>query len=302
MAVCTFASSPTSQTKPEARAPSRVLTDVGEMTLCVRCRGHEDRLVRIRSPKCTIGSAPGCTLRLRAKGIGPLHCWLLRGTTAAIVRRLHHATTLNGRTFDEAALQTGDRLQFGNVEVELVELNQPAPDATAVALPPRPSGPTSAEVEAKSAELEAKLAAANERLLRLEGQARQGIQSSIVAAERADQLSDALTDAHGQLEQSSRELSAAQATIALQTAELADFKRSVEQAQNTHSDAAAEREKDRQAVAAAAKQRAALEAELTSTRTSLEQATDAWRAERAQLQHRLEQRDAELRAIRSTST
>jgi hypothetical protein len=295
MAVCTSVASPASQTKPEARASSRILTDVGEMTLCVRCRGHKDRLVRIRSPKCTIGSAAGCTLRLRAKGVGPLHCWVLRGTTAAIVRRFHGATSLNGHTFDESALRPGDRLQFGSVEVELVELNQPAPDASSIVLPPRPTPPASLE-------LEEKLAAANERLLRLEEQARQGIQSSIVAAERAEQLSDALKAAHKQLEQSSREVTEAKGTIALQTAELADYQRRLEAAQSSHSGVTAEREETRQALAAAARQRDALQAELTSARASLEQATDAWHTERAQLQHRLDQRDAELKAIRATST
>src|SRR5262249_46844747 len=72
--------------------------------------------------------------------------------------------------------------------------------------------------------------------------------------------------------------------------------------QSSQSGADAEREETRQALEAAARQRAGLEAELTSARASLEQATDAWRTERAQLQHRLEQRDAELRAIRATST
>src|SRR2546423_11243115 len=97
----------------------RLLATAGEMRLRVRAPRHEAREVRIRSPKCTVGSAAGCTLRLRARGVGGLHCWILRGAQGSIVRRLHGSVTLNGAQFDEAPVKIGDRLQIGSVELEI---------------------------------------------------------------------------------------------------------------------------------------------------------------------------------------
>src|SRR6185295_6774570 len=104
---------------------SRLLADAGGMTLQVRGRGQDGRLVRIKSAKCTIGSATGCTLRLRARGVGPLHCWILRGAQGTIVRRLNGSATLNGSQFEEAALKSGDKLRIGSVELEILECNPP---------------------------------------------------------------------------------------------------------------------------------------------------------------------------------
>ena len=126
MAVRTISQNTTPK-KPVADGGScyRLLADAGEMRLRVRAPRHEAREVRIRSPKCTVGSAAGCTLRLRARGIGGLHCWILRGAQGSIVRRLHGSATLNGAQFDEAPVKVGDRLQIGSVELEIVECNQP---------------------------------------------------------------------------------------------------------------------------------------------------------------------------------
>src|SRR6476661_3287052 len=125
MAVSTITENPT-PTLPaaEGHAASRLLANVGEMTIRVHAPKHEPREVRIRSPKCTVGSAPGCTLRLRARGVGGLHCWILRGAQGSIVRRLHGSATLNGAQFDEAPVKVGDRLQIGPVELEIVECHQ----------------------------------------------------------------------------------------------------------------------------------------------------------------------------------
>ena len=68
---------------------SRMFADPGHLILRVRGSGHDGRLIQIRAAKCTIGSAAGCTLRLRAASVGPLHCWILRGAAGAVVRRLH---------------------------------------------------------------------------------------------------------------------------------------------------------------------------------------------------------------------
>src|SRR5688500_9977687 len=102
------------------RRRSRLLgTPPGELTLSVLTGEHQGRQIQIRSAKCTIGSAAGCTLRLRARGVKPLHCWILRGPGGTIVRRRHPDTQLNGRSFNDAPLAPGDRLRVGSVELEV---------------------------------------------------------------------------------------------------------------------------------------------------------------------------------------
>src|SRR3954464_5874373 len=111
----------------EGRPSTRLLADAGEMTLRVRAPRHEAREVRIRSPKCTIGSAAGCTLRLRARGVGGLHCWILRGAGGTVIRRMSGRASLNGAHFDEAMLTAGDRLTIGPVEMLVEDCCEAAP-------------------------------------------------------------------------------------------------------------------------------------------------------------------------------
>jgi uncharacterized coiled-coil DUF342 family protein len=191
--------------------------DGGQLALRVRGTSHDGSLIKIRSPKCTIGSAAGCTLRLRARGVAPLHCWVLRGRCGAVIRRLHGPATLNGGSFEDAPLAVGDRLRVGSIELEVVEC---AKTALAAASTPFPAPAQPAPVDD---ELEGKLAASAEQVSRLQDEARQAWQSSIVAADRADQLSDALRDAHKQLEEACRELTAAQEVISKQSGELETF-------------------------------------------------------------------------------
>ncbi len=110
----------------------------GPLTFSVLTGEHQGRQIQLRGAKCTIGSARGCTLRLRARGVQPLHCWILRGAGGTIVRRRHRDTALNGHTFDDATLSPGDRLRIGSIELEVNECPLPAADwtrATAVPLP-----------------------------------------------------------------------------------------------------------------------------------------------------------------------
>src|SRR5262245_31265959 len=117
-------------------APTRLGStpaDCGKLTLRVHGRGQQGRLVRIRSAKCTVGSTAGCTLRLGCASVAPLSCWILRGPLGTVIRRLHGSAALNGSAFDEAHLQTGDRVRIGAVELEIVECRQPD---TTFQLPP----------------------------------------------------------------------------------------------------------------------------------------------------------------------
>lgn len=105
-------------TKP---ADSRPDTQGGVLVL--RCCGPSrvGQIVRLKSDKCTIGSNPGCTLRLRARGVKPLHCLILRGRAETVIRRWAADTRLNGQTFSDAPLLVGDRLGIGPIEFEVLD-------------------------------------------------------------------------------------------------------------------------------------------------------------------------------------
>ncbi len=91
-----------------------------ELTLRVCSGAQRGQLVRLTDAKCTIGSAPSCTLRLQGEQIAPWHCVVLRGQQRTIIRRLSAATRLNNAAFHDAELVSGDRLTVGNVEFEVL--------------------------------------------------------------------------------------------------------------------------------------------------------------------------------------
>src|SRR5262245_9919907 len=70
--------------------------------------------------KTTIGSSPRCNVRIQEPGVQPLHCLILNAGQGLMVRRWAGETSLNGRRLEESPLAVGDRLQIGQVEVELV--------------------------------------------------------------------------------------------------------------------------------------------------------------------------------------
>src|SRR5882672_5352172 len=82
----------------------------GELTLRVRGGPQDQQIIHLAAAKCTIGSGPRCTLRLRADGVSPMHCLILRGAEQTIVRRWSADTRLNGRAFTDAPLVPGDLL------------------------------------------------------------------------------------------------------------------------------------------------------------------------------------------------
>jgi chromosome segregation ATPase len=111
------------QTRSTNRPPSAPPN--GECVLRV-CNGeHQGKIVRLKSTKCTIGAGPECTLRLVAPGLKPLHCLLIAGSQGVAIRRWSDGTLLNGRSFDNAWLQTGDQLRVGPVELEWIGWEKP---------------------------------------------------------------------------------------------------------------------------------------------------------------------------------
>ncbi len=66
---------------------------------------------------------------------GPLHCLIVRGPQATIVRRWSADTRLNGQAFTDAPLRPGDRLSVGAIELEVLARLRPTR-----AIPTSPAG------------------------------------------------------------------------------------------------------------------------------------------------------------------
>ncbi|NLX95525.1 MAG: hypothetical protein GXY83_05055 [Rhodopirellula sp.] len=98
------------------------LLDTASDDLVLRICGssRNGQVVRIRAGKCTIGSSPQCTLRIRSRGVMPLHCLLIRGTRRTVIRRWAPDTLLNGKAFTDSELLPGDRLSVGQLELEVL--------------------------------------------------------------------------------------------------------------------------------------------------------------------------------------
>jgi hypothetical protein len=125
--------------------PSTSVLDpaLGEIVLRVRGTSRDGQIVRLRSPKCTIGSARHCTLRLAAHGVQPLHCLILRGNRGMLVRRWAPGTLLNGRGFTDAELAPGDCLSIGPIELEVLQCDgSPATRSRAPSPTSSPAGPS----------------------------------------------------------------------------------------------------------------------------------------------------------------
>ncbi len=123
----------------------------GELVLRIRGSSRHGQIVRLRSAKCTIGSGPQCTLRLQARGVRPLHCLVLRGAAATVIRRWAPDTRLNGRDFSDADLAPGDRLSVGPIELEVLQSTRPgkAPAAKTPAAKPQQPDRLQASLEAE---------------------------------------------------------------------------------------------------------------------------------------------------------
>ncbi len=111
------------------RANSDGTSSLGPLVLRICGSQREGQIVRLRSAKCTIGSGEHCTLRVRARGVEPLHCVLIRKAARTVVRRWAKDTRLNGASFTDASLNRGDRLSIGPIEFEVLESgSRPASD------------------------------------------------------------------------------------------------------------------------------------------------------------------------------
>lgn len=85
--------------------------------------GMPPKIARVADRTISLGAGPRCTVQLSAPGLRPMHCLITRTDTGLSVRRWANNTLLNGRSFSEAPLASGDRLSIGDC---LVEIHSPA--------------------------------------------------------------------------------------------------------------------------------------------------------------------------------
>jgi len=279
-------------------APS--VLDVADRELVLQICGsiRHGQIVRLKSTKCTIGSGPRSTLRLRAPGVQPLHCLILRGAAGTVIRRFAADTRLNGRGFTDAPLVAGDRLTIGPIEFTVLEGSR-LPEGRPAQAPPAaerekgvrnllceaPSGPFRQEVPdtffRELHELRARLASANRhgrsrarRLLReLRSARKQLLNKELQRHDQPDRDSDELEQLSEQLDQRRSELDA----LALRLGQQEDALRQQEES-----------------LAEQSEKLGALLAELVTKQHSFHDEREKWDKEQAKAERRLQERTAEL--------
>lgn len=121
-----------------------------EFIFRVKAPGASARLVRIKTPKCAIGSRPDCTLRLKGQGVAPVNCLLTRSATGALVRRIAGDVRVNGLDVFEATLHYGEELSIGRFTFELLNEEMlaaaSAPRAVLDAALPAEASPTASPI------------------------------------------------------------------------------------------------------------------------------------------------------------
>jgi Inner membrane component of T3SS, cytoplasmic domain len=163
-----------------------------ELALRVSGGPRDGHVVRLASPRCSVGSSDRCTLRLRGPGIRPLHCVILRGAERTVVRRWSPDTLLNGRDFADAPLSVGDQLTIGPILFEIVAADSVSSPPAALRdvageLPSEPNFAAQQELDRRLEELTLRQAELDARAAELDASARRLDQreAEILARENA---------------------------------------------------------------------------------------------------------------------
>lgn len=194
---------------------------LGELTL--RYCGDDQPEMRLRARKCTIGSGPQCTLRLRAAGVDAVHCMIVRGEQRTVIRNWSHGTRHNGRRFDDATLAVGDRLSFGPWQFEVVDLGYGPAEQTADHDNETSTPVDDAELAHKRAELEVQRQHMAEQATAMENELLEFHRQSLELRSGQEQLAadqQAWQAEHAQRQTALEELDARAANLREQSAQL----------------------------------------------------------------------------------
>jgi len=279
-------------------APCAFDAATGDLVLRVCGTSRHGQIVRLKSDKCSIGSGRQCTLRLRARGVRPLHCLLLRGAGGSVVRRWAPDTRLNGRAFTDADLAPGDRLSIAGIDLEVVALGQPEPQQPPTIQPPTTS--LQQKLQSRRAELEA----AKQQWQQEQSKAQQELQEQSEAlgirSAELDTRREALeqqrrqweaerAEAESKSNRQAEQCGVAEAELQSRRAELEAAKQQWQQEQSK-----AQQELEEQSEALSIRS-----AELDTRREALEESQQEWDLERTKAQERLDQQTEQLAAERT---
>jgi hypothetical protein len=92
----------------------------GELVLKIHGGTWHGRIVRLAALRCTLGSGPQCSLRLRLPGLAPLVCEIDRTAEPALIRCWAPGVLLNGQPCQQALLNIGDRLNLAGMDFEIL--------------------------------------------------------------------------------------------------------------------------------------------------------------------------------------
>lgn len=139
-------------TASQSSCPRRASSSpsAGHLALRIGSPPRTGQIVRLAARKILVGSAPHCQLRLRAPGVLPVHCLLLRGPQGLFARCLARDTRHNGWPFQDALLNDGDCLSIGPIELEIVEGGTPLVEGGSLSadpLPPPATAPSPSPAE-----------------------------------------------------------------------------------------------------------------------------------------------------------
>ena len=274
----------------EARQSTRCDIATEDLVLRICGPSRNGQIVRLKSAKCTVGSGPRCTLRLRARGVAPLHCLILRGPKGTIVRRWTADTRLNYQSFTDAALSPGDRLSIGPIELEVLS---PGISVTSVDQPSEAALETGQNALAE--ERRQWEAQQNEHTLQAAAQAEQQLQARLADLDADRQALDhqrqewraEQNTAQERLNEQEQQLAARLAELETGQNALAEERRQWEAQQNEHT---------LQAAAQAEQQLQARLADLDADHQALDHQRQEWRAEQNTAQERLNEQEQQLAA------
>ena len=92
------------------------------LVLKVYGSNQSGNVLRLPGSQCWVGSGASCDLRLRFPNIAARQCLIRRGRHGAVAQAQNGACRLNGESFREAAIQQGDVLELGPVQLEVIDL------------------------------------------------------------------------------------------------------------------------------------------------------------------------------------
>ena len=224
-------------------------------------------------------------MRLLARGVQPLHCLILRGRDATVVRRWGPDTRLNGQAFSDARLSPGDRLTIGPIELEVLQTTASTPPTQVAQYLTLPDFP-------KTAILTARLALANRQGRR---RTRAVVERLRAAQHEVARLEARWTAERQEQQQKEREHEALSGRLA----SLENERKSLEEHCRAREAQCEALERDHEAWKTQSAEIEVNRAQLDAQRREWEQERIRWNAEREEEQRQMEHRRAELDAAQS---